>query len=208
MTDIPLNAKVFCSDGEAGQTKAVIIDPIKKAVTHLVVTMHHYDDRVVPLELVQEADHKSIHLSCTTAELAELPMFNKVSYISGDPDYAAYSGAEWASPYVTAYPIEPLYVPAEQLPPGELAIHRGDPVQATDGHIGAVGEFCINPEDGRITHLVLQKGHLWGKREITLGLDLIDRVEEGEVYLKVDKEAINELPGIKIKRHYPWQKDE
>jgi hypothetical protein len=38
-------------------------------------------------------------------------------------------------------------------------------------------------------------------------VDLIDHVENGEVYLRVDKDAINRLPAVKIKRHYRWQKD-
>lgn len=207
MTELPLKAKVYCIDGEAGSSAAYVIDPINEAVTHLVVSRHLYDERVIPLSYVRKSDHDSIHLDCTTEELDRMPLFTDVKYIGADPEYMAYAGAEWASPYVTAYPAETLYVAEEKVPPGELAIHRGDPVHATDGKIGEVGEFVVDLDDGHITHLVLQKGHLWGKREVTLGLDLVERVAEGVVYLRVDKDAINRLPALRIRRHYPWQKD-
>jgi sporulation protein YlmC with PRC-barrel domain len=208
MTQLPLKAKVYCTDGEAGSSAALIIDPISDTVTHLVVNVHAYDPRVVPLEIVEEADHDSIHLTCSMAELSQMPSFDEVTYIGTDPEYMAYAGAEWSSPYVTAYPSETLYVAEEKLPPGELAVHRGDPVEATDGKIGNVGEFVVDLEDGHITGLVLQKGHLWGKREVTIALKYIDRVEESVVYLNLDKEAVNQLPAVKIKRHYPWQSDD
>jgi sporulation protein YlmC with PRC-barrel domain len=204
MTDIPLKAKVYCSDGEAGTTTAVIIDPVKQLVTHVVVD-HNYAEVVVPLALVTETDHESIKLSCTTAELAQMPPFKEVQYLGSEDFYPAYTDAAWTSPYVTSYPAEDLVLVEEQLPAGELAIHRGDPVMATDGDVGHVGEFVVDSESGHITHLVLRKGHLWGKKDVTLGLKLIDRVEEGIVYLSVDKKAVEQLPAVKVKRHYPWQ---
>jgi sporulation protein YlmC with PRC-barrel domain len=204
MTDIPLNAKVFCSDGEVGETTAVVIDPIKKAVTHVIVS-HDFEALVVPLEKVAEAGPDSLTLSCTTAELSQMPPFTDVHYIEGDIYFPEYMDAAWTTPYVTSYPGEDLPVFEEQLPPGELAVHRGDPVQATDGQVGHVGEFVVNAENGRITHLVLRRGHLWGKRDVTIGLKLIDKVKEGQVLLNVDKKTVEQLPAVKVKRHYPWE---
>jgi len=51
-------------------------------------------------------------------------------------------------------------VAVEIVPAGELAIHRGDPVRATDGQVGHVGEFIVDSDSGYISHMVLQKGHL------------------------------------------------
>jgi sporulation protein YlmC with PRC-barrel domain len=204
MTDIPLKAKVFCTDGEAGTSTAVIIDPVKQLVTHVVVD-HNYEEVVVPLELVTETDHESIKLSCKTAELSLMPPFKEVQYLGGEDYYPAYTDSAWTTPYVTSYPAEDMVLVEEQVPAGELAIHRGDPVLATDGKVGQVGEFVIDSESGHITHLVLHKGHLWGKKDVTLRLKLIDRVEEGIVYLSVDKRAVEQLPAVKVKRHYPWQ---
>ena len=90
----------------------------------------------------------------------------------------------------------------EIVPAGELAIHRGDPVRATDGQVGHVGEFIVDSDSGYISHMVLQKGHLWGKREVTLELSLINKVEDGVIYLNVDKDGVEQLPAVKVKRHY------
>jgi len=43
-------------------------------------------------------------------------------------------------------------------------VRRGTRVEATDGHVGHVDEFVVNPENGHITHSVMREGHLWGKK--------------------------------------------
>ena len=203
MTELQLDAKVICSNGECGKSTAVVINPVSQEVTHVVVA-YEFVDYMVPLSYVTESDHEHIGLSCTVEELIKLPPFNDVEFV-GDPAAPLMLYDEWAAPYVTAYPMESEFMETEVIPPGELAVHRGDPVQATDGHVGAVGEFVVDSESGHISHVVLQKGHLWGKREVTLGMSLIDRVEEGVVYLNVDKKAVEALPAVKIKRHYRWE---
>jgi sporulation protein YlmC with PRC-barrel domain len=200
MTDIPLKAKIYCTDGEAGTSTAVVVDPLSQIITHIVIESD-YNEHLVLLEHVAQADHDSIKLDCTKEELRQMPPFREVQYIGG-AEYSDYMGTAWEAPYVTSYPIESQVVAVEMVPAGELAIHRGDPVQATDGQVGHVGEFIVDSDSGHISHLVLRKGHLWGKREVTLGLDLIDKVEAGVVYLNVNKKAVEQLPAVKVKRHY------
>jgi hypothetical protein len=201
-----MDAKIVCADGECGKSTAVIVNPVSQEVTHLVVSFQ-YAEYMVPLRFVTESDHDHIRLSCSGAELSQMPPFKDVQFV-GDADGDTIIYDEWAAPYVTAYPIEAEFVEKELVPPGELAIHRGDPVSATDGRVGEVGEFVVEADSGHISHLVLQKGHLWGRREVTLGIGLVDRVEDGVVYLNVDKAAIEKLPAVKVRRHYPWQKDD
>jgi hypothetical protein len=50
--------------------------------------------------------------------------------------------------------------------------------------------------------MVLQEGHLWGKKEITVPLSAIDRVEAEAVHLKLDKQAVERLPATPLQRHY------
>ena len=200
MTDIPLKAKIYCTDGEAGTSTAVIVDPLSRTITHVVVEYDYYE-HLVSLDHVSQSDHDSIKLDCTKEELSQMPPFKEVQYV-GDEEYPNYMEAAWSEPYVTSYPVETQVVAVEMVPSGELAFHRGDPVQATDGQVGHVGEFIVDSDSGHISHLVLRKGHLWGKREVTLGLDLIDKVEAGVVYLNVNKKAVEQLPAVKVKRHY------
>jgi uncharacterized protein YrrD len=81
----------------------------------------------------------------------------------------------------------------ELVPAGEMAIHRGASVESTDGHIGRMEEFIIDPKDRHITHFVLQEGYLWHKRELTLPMSAIARMDEDYVYLKLDKAAVRSL---------------
>ena len=97
------------------------------------------------------------------------------------------------------------YIPIdeEQIPPGELAVYRGARVEAADGKVGVLGEFLVNPLTGHISHLILMEGHLWGKREVTIPVSAIDRIEEDTVYFKLDKKAVESLPSEPVRRH--WQ---
>lgn len=65
-------------------------------------------------------------------------------------------------------------------------------VQASDGHVGTVAKL-VEDEKGTVTHFVLEKAH---KREVTLPLSAVDRVEGGTVYLTLDKEAVGKLPDL------------
>jgi hypothetical protein len=40
----------------------------------------------------------------------------------------------------------------------------------------------------------MQKGHLWGKKDIALPVATIDSVGADTVYLKLDKAAVKSLP--------------
>jgi sporulation protein YlmC with PRC-barrel domain len=63
-----------------------------------------------------------------------------------------------------------------------------------------VDEFLVDPGSGQITHLALREGHLWGRRDVTIPVSAIDRIEDDIVYLKLDKAAIAALPAIPVRR--------
>ena len=93
-------------------------------------------------------------------------------------------------------------IPHERIPPGEITFHRGAEVKALDGIVGKVDEFLIDPESGHITHLIMRKDHLWGKKEKTIPVSQIDHVEGDTVYLKLDKAAIDSLPEVAVDRRF------
>jgi len=209
--NLPLGAQVQCTDGEGGSSIAIVVHPFTRSVTHLVVQNKALPEgRLVPLSLVTGTSAGLIRLACTTAELAVLPPFTETRYVkSAEPIYlpqeAGYTGA--AIMGQPAY-MAPVVIPAgtelpedvELLPAGEKAIHHGMRVEAADGHIGEVGELLIDPSDGKITHFVLRQGHAWGKTDVTLPLSAIERVGADTVYLKLNKQGIELLPGIPVKR--------
>jgi hypothetical protein len=195
--DLPLNAKVYCLDGLCGQSKELVMDRNTEEVTHLVLKRNHFsqDEILVPVELVVETTPHLIRLRCTKDKLAELEPFLKTEVVKKTiPQYVS-------DPYlmpIEVPEIEWVTVKREAIPPGEVAVRRGARVEATDGHVGHLDEFLVDPATERVTHLVLREGHLWGQRDVTIPVSEIDRLEENTVHLKLDKEKIEGLAGVPI----------
>ena len=211
MIDIPLHAKVECTDGPCGESTDVIVNPVNRKVTHFVVRdtkLPDLGDRLVPIDRVEKTSHDLIRLNCTKDELAGMDPFTATRYVERQmPQYpSSYYGGEpgiYMEPYVISSELIPVDI--ERVPRGELAIHRGAGVEASDGWVGRVDEFLVDPDSGEITHLVLREGHLWGKRDLTLPLSAIDRVSDDTVYLKLDKQTIESLPTIPVRRSFGWE---
>ncbi len=75
-------------------------------------------------------------------------------------------------------------------------------VRASDGQIGSVIGLVTGDDDRTVTHFVVEEGHGRGKKDLTLPLSAVDRVEGDTVYLKLDKEAIKKLPTVPRKKRY------
>ena len=88
------------------------------------------------------------------------------------------------------------------IPRGELAVHRGMHVHASDGHVGTVDELVVDSEGEIITHLLMRKGHLWGKKDIAIPVSDIEEIYSDTVNLKVDKKSVKEYPIVPVKRHH------
>jgi len=203
--DIPLNAKVNCSDGPLGHSVCLVLIPISDTITHVVVGDGSFPETqyLVPIDRILKSTPESIQLNCTLDELSKMPVFNQVEFIQSN--LKGTSGVfpmYW--PYATAS-LGPGFVATDNkpIPANELAIRRGAGVEATDGHVGHVGEFLIDPKDNTISHIILREGHFWGEKDVTIPLSQIDHIEENTVWLKLDKRDIETLPAIPI--HHDWR---
>lgn len=202
--NISLDAKAMCSDGLCGYLDHVILKSANEEITHLVISdeKDHGTEYLVPVNFVTKSNHERIRLNCTRNELKAMPIFNKEEYVPRSVFNFQ------IKPYLlTTHAVIPgRYVPikVEQIPAGELAVKKGASVEAKDGQVGFVDEFLINPDDNRLSHLILRQGHLWGKEEITIPVDEVERLEEDTVYLKLSKSEVESLPTIPI--HRVWIK--
>jgi sporulation protein YlmC with PRC-barrel domain len=202
--DLPLGKDVYCSDGLAGQSSHLILNPLNRRITHLVVRRRHFPhgDHVVPMELVAETTRSLIRLSCSTHELVLLDPFTETHFVEVNPLELGYPFDPilmW--PYAT--PEEELIpIDEERMPPGELAVGRGARVQDIGGgYVGSVDEFLVDPADQRITHIVVREGHPWNRKEVTIPISQIARMAKEIVDLKLDRRQIAVLPTIPIRRH-------
>jgi hypothetical protein len=67
-------------------------------------------------------------------------------------------------------------------------------VEATDGYVGQLDELLINAKDMQVTHLVLLVRHLFEGKEITIPVSQIDHIDQGTIYLKLDRQSVEALP--------------
>lgn len=199
---IPLNAKVQCADGMGGRVVQVIVNPITRKMTHVVVEEKKlpHIERLVPSQSVVETGDDLITLNCSRQELGQMAPLIESEFL-----WAEIPGLDEAYPYL----LHPYVIPGrlatkqESMPPGELGISRGTRVHATDGKVGWVDEFVVIPTNGEITHLLLREGHLWGCKEVTIPVSAIEGIEERTVHLKLDKRGVQALPSVPVKR--PWR---
>ena len=76
-------------------------------------------------------------------------------------------------------------------------MRRGDQVHATDGDIGRVQGLVIDPRDHHVTHVLLQEGHLWGRKEVAIPIGAVTKVDDG-IRLNISKQAVQDLPPVDI----------
>ncbi|HMN26904.1 MAG TPA: PRC-barrel domain-containing protein [Caldilineaceae bacterium] len=200
---IPVNGDVYCTDGRCGRSTTVILNPLTDKVTHVVVAERGLlgIEHIVPLDQVVETTPASIHLRISAADLAKLDPFVEAHFIGVDEPYDDYESGTWVLwPYMVPEDGWLPMVAEEKIPPGELAIHRDAAVYATDGRIGCVDEFLVEPTTGYISHLVLREGHLWGQKDVTIPVAQIDKFDDDAVHLKLDKQHVAALPHIPVRR--------
>ena len=208
-TQFTIGAAASCSDGVCGQVRRVIVDPVARTVTHLVVESKHRRgiDRLVPLDLVDTTTDE-IRLRCTRAEFDQLDPAEETQFLPGSGGYEGYGpGQAVAWPYYSlaaggmglglgvGYVSGP--VTYDTVPPGEVAVRRGEHVHATDGDIGRVQGLVIDPRDHHVTHVLLQEGHLWGRKQVTIPISAVTGVDDG-IRLNLTKQAVENLPAVDI----------
>jgi sporulation protein YlmC with PRC-barrel domain len=215
---LELGKPIRCSDGPFGELADVIVDPTTKRVTHVVAQPHKLDgvSRLVPIELADSTEdgEDGLTLSCTVEAATQLSSVQEQAYLRlgdtpvSDPDWDVgvenvlampYYGGEFG-PY--AGDLDSYGVAYDRVPKGEVEIRRASSVSAADGdYIGQVDGFVVDA-DGHVTHFVLEKGHLWGKREVTIPIGAVAKVETDAVTLRISKKEVEDLPSVRVHRWF------
>ena len=201
-----IGAGASCTDGAGGKVTCVVVDPLAHAVTHLVVEPKHRHGaaRLVPLDLV-DATTGEIRLRCTLAEFEELDPAEATQFLPGTPGYPGYDPEQvLIMPYYNIGMAEaysgPMTVTYDAVPLDKVEVRRGEHVHATDGHIGKVQGLVIDPDSHHVTHVLLQEGHLWGRKEVAIPIGAVTGVDDG-IRLNITKQQVQDLPAVDI--HHP-----
>jgi hypothetical protein len=198
--ELPINATIACADGPGGHSTAIILNPVSNEITHLIVLEPGLlgVERMAPVGLVTESTPELIRLRCTVAQFSDLPPFITTSYLPAYPGLQpGYGAGPMFSPYMS---MQPLGIDHANTPTDECAIHHGAHVHATDGQIGAVEEFLVNPASNEITHVVLREGHFWSRQDVRIPIAQVDHIDDDGVYLKLNKYEIEALPAVAVHR--------
>lgn len=200
-----IGTDVYCTDGKAGKLIKVVLDPHNHRVTDLVVEkgLLVKQDRVIPVEAIQELREDSIMLSIGSQEMANYPEYREVEFTISEPAVLQEMGYRfepgesltWAARY--GFPVE-AYRPAikervrEGVDPDRKLIGRGTQVFNQDRTIGYIDHLLIDEKTSEISHLVIRQGLL--PSQLVIPMDMVERIEDESVYVPASRE---ELEGLK-----------
>jgi sporulation protein YlmC with PRC-barrel domain len=215
--EFTIGAEITCEDGICGDLRRVVVDPIKRAITHLVVEPKHKRNlgHLVPIKLV-DATTNELRLRCTMAQFDALEDAEETQFLTGPPGQWGYGQNQMLFlPYFglggmgmgmemggiggmgMGLPAGPQSITYDKVPEGEVEVRRGQQVEATDGPIGRVRGLVVDPADYHVTHVLLEEGHLWAEKEIAIPISAVSGVDDG-VMLSLTKKEVRDLPPVDI----------
>jgi sporulation protein YlmC with PRC-barrel domain len=212
------NALVNTADGHTiGHITHIVLDPATKKATHIVVRHGTIfpEERVVPLELIQDSTLSGMNLSVGIDELHKLPKFEESCFVAVElpevNELAALAGIMGGWLYFYPPPDHPIgthqamehshrvmrrYVEStiQNIPEGEIALKEGAHVTSSDQHrVGHIESVLVDSETGYITHLLISKGVLLKGRKL-VPVSWIGGLDENEVHLSVNLALLERLP--------------
>jgi hypothetical protein len=213
---IDLDTPVSCVDGAFGELTDVVIDPVTRRLTHLVVAPHagREQARLVPIESARDAaGSEGISLKSAAAEINQSKPIHESAFVA--PGELPTGGSDWDLGILEIYPIsdgglgpgvlgaglamdydQHMVISYHRVPKGAVEIRRASSVTSADGHhLGHVVGF-VTDEHERITVLVLEHGHLWGKRWVEIPGAAIVRVASDELMLSLTADQVGDLKAL------------
>ncbi len=216
---LEIGNRVRCTDGVYGELADIVIDPLEKRVTQLVVQPEHHkgEARLVPIKLAKRGDgeQREIELECTLDEAQRFESVHEAAYLrlgespAEDPDWDVGVEDVLAMPYYSGLDVAPypgeldshVTMYYDRVPKGEVEVRRASAVISADDHsLGEVDGFVVDADE-HITHFVLERGHLWGRKEVTIPIGAVARVESDAVHLALSKDEVGDLPSVRVGRH-------
>jgi sporulation protein YlmC with PRC-barrel domain len=215
VTEYIIGADVSCTDGPCGKLSRLIVKPESQAVTHLVVEPRHRGPgRLVPAGLADAAGDE-IRLRCSREEFGQLDAAEEEQLLPADGGYPVYNpdvrvagraGLGLAGPaglIMASLRLNDGQSVSTQdvIPLGEVDVSRGEPVFATDGEIGRIQGLVIDPGSQHVTHVLLEEGHLFGRKQVAIPITAVTRIGD-IIRLTISKQQVEDLPPADIE-HLP-----
>jgi hypothetical protein len=209
-----IDAEVYCGDSPCGKLVLVVVDPVARKLAHLVVAPHHGGDaRLVPVSMAHPVGD-GVQLDTSRAGFERLEPAVKAHFMpAADPErrwgYREDEVVSW--PFFGLGPgaqnlhmiaPEPVMLPRmdyeDRVPAGEVRIHRGEHVHATDGAIGHVRGLIVDQSDETVTHVLLDEGHLWGHKLVAIPMGAVGEIDDEHVEVMLTKHQVKDLPPVEV----------
>lgn len=196
-----IGANVFCTDEQIGKLIKVAVDPHTRRVTDLVIEkgLFSKEDRVIPVEVVEQAEGNEIRLAISSQELKDYPIYRETDFVLSQPEllrelgYRPGESLEWSLRYgIPSQPILPRIHERvhEGVAPERPVIGRGTRVCNASETIGYIDHLLVD-ESGRITQLVVRRGLL--PFQAIIPMNLVKRVSNGSIYVKATRKELAEM---------------
>lgn len=208
---LELGKPVRCSDGAVRELADVVVDSSSKRVTHLVVEPENQPEeaRLVPVALAEgAADGRGVSLRCSAEELDRLERVHEYAYLR--PGEQPEKDPKWDVGVEDVY-TTPNYAPSgfgefagdldagvgmayDRVPKGEIELRHASSVYSADEHHMGSVKGLVTDAEHQVTHLLLERGHLWWRREIAVPAESVSTFETDLVTLGLTKRELGALP--------------
>lgn len=221
-----MGMKADATDGPCGLVEDVIVDPARRRVTHLVIAPQgvYHGARLVPVEAI-EALERHVVLAWTTAQVQDADPVQETDvdevgswphtrngwdvgivqvmvwprlFSVGGP---AYDEAQADNPDNDSDEGTTTTTEYDRIPSGTIELRRESAVRdRNDEVVGHVEGLVLEAGHG-ITHLLVDRGHMWRHREITVPVAEVASFETDLVRLRISHHEMATLPSIPFHRH-------
>ena len=226
-----LDLVLACTDRPAALLTAVVVDPLRGCVTHViaVVAGDPEDRRLVPVGAIDAIDStndpspvdapveqpgsRGRVLHCLPEVLDAAPhvaehQFVRIERSVSSPPWTLGVDQVLAWPWYHAT-FEHDTADAGDLmvtaptPAATADVRRGDDVVSAAGFpVGSVAGFVCGDE-GHVSHLLLMPGHQFGERDLAIPVAVLRRSGAGRVRVGLSRDAIAALPAVAVRRWEP-----
>lgn len=194
------------NQGEVGRITRVVMNPDTKHVTHVVARrgMIFSEEKVIPIELICDADWEQAILHDEVSDLRDFPSFQETSYlpVTFAEDWGAVPPVATGGWYVNPpmdYPNDDLGVPVHRYVPERryvesvkqnilddtIALQEGSRVIGEDMRVvGHVDSIAVDTQTRNVLHFVVVRGRLLKTRRRVPAF-WCDIVAEDEVHVSL-----------------------
>ena len=207
---------VRCQDGSFGDLADVVVDPEAMRLTHLITDRPaDAEPRLVPIELAQTTgDSQDVTLRCTIAATDELASVREYRYLRSTETPSTDEEWDMGIEHVLAVPYDgiglveydgvqaSMNISFDRVPKGSAELRRASSIVTADGdYLGGLEGFRLD-DNGQITDVVLDEGHFWSRRRVTIPVDAVQDVETDAVTIRLSQKEVKALPSVRVRRWF------